>query len=60
MVKRFNWINQFLLYRSSQSVVQEKDEEEEKGNEQKEQHPLPVLTQHPILMQPSLADFKEV
>lgn len=31
-----------------------------KDEEEKEQHTLPVLTQHPILMQPSLADFKEV
>jgi len=40
--------------------VEEKSEDGVKDEEQKEQHPLPVLTQHPILMQPSLADFKEV
>jgi len=40
---------------SQAAVVDEKQEQKVDH-----QHPLPVLTQHPIVMQPSLADFKEV
>jgi len=43
-----------LFFFSQASVVDEKQEQKV------DHHPLPVLTQHPIVMQPSLADFKEV